>query len=235
MVITSINNDKVKLWSSLKQKKYRDENKMFLIEGNHLVNIALEKNLVVDLISTNNSYENAYIVTDEIMKKISSQVSVSSVAATVKMFDEKITNSNALALDRLQDPGNLGTIIRSAVAFGFENIFLGEGTVDVYNEKTIRASEGMIFSVNFKKINLEKDYEHIKSEGFKVVGTSVIGGESIKKYKEEKICLVIGNEGSGMNKNIKTDSNAYIKMNPSCESLNAAVCASIMMNEVYNG
>lgn len=237
MNITSVNNDKVKLWASLSNKKYREKNGLFLIEGDHLVNIALEKNLVVDLIllEDNIDFDNKYVVSLDVMKKISTQKSVSNICATIKLFSNNLVNSNAIVLDNLQDPGNLGTIIRSACAFGFENIILSNNTVDLYNEKVIRASEGMIFNVNFIKLDLINSYDYLKSEGFLVLGTNVVNGTSINNYKGKKIALIIGNEGAGMNKNIKVDENVYIKMDETCESLNAGVCASILMYEVYNG
>lgn len=235
MNITSINNEKVKYWSSLKIKKFRDEEEIFIIEGEHLVNIALEKNLVIDLITMNpNKYPEAYIVTSEIMKKISSQVSPSDVCATVKYLKSTLTDTNAIVLDALQDPGNLGTIIRSAVAFGFDNIILGKNTVDIYNEKVVRSTEGMIFDINIMKIDLVNNLTALKDMGYTIVGASLNATNSIKDVKNKKIALIIGNEGAGMNEFIKCDYYVKIKMNERCESLNAGVSASILMNEVYN-
>lgn len=237
MNITSINNETVKMWSSLSDKKYREKHGLFLIEGDHLVNIALEKNLVVDLILLDDDidFSNKYIVTNEIMKKISTQKSISKVAATVKLFSFSLVDSNALVLDNLQDPGNMGTIIRSACAFGFKNIIIGSGTVDLYNEKVIRASEGMIFNVNFMKLDLVNSIDFLKESGFTVLGTDVVKGRKISEFAGEKLAIIIGNEGSGMNKNILCDDYVFINMSHECESLNAGVSASILMNEVYNG
>lgn len=238
MNITSINNDTVKYWCSLKEKKYRDKYKKFIVEGDHLVDIALSKNLVDTIIyldSEKKGDSDNVFVSESVMKKISSQQSISKVAAIVNIVDSNISDANAVILDNLQDPGNLGTIIRSAVAFGFENIFLGQGTVDVYNEKTIRASEGMIFLVNLKKLDLVNDIEYIKNFGYTLLGTDVVSGESIKKYKDKKVAIIIGNEGRGMNKSIECDKYIKIGMSPMCESLNAGVSASILMSEVFNG
>ncbi len=237
MELTSTNNEKVKIWSKLKSKKYRDEQKMFLIEGDHLVNIALKYNLVEELICLNDEYEftNKYLVNENIMQKITSQVSISNVAATIKYIEKDFDDSNIIILDQIQDPGNLGTIIRSAVAFGFNNILLGEGTVDIYNDKVLRASEGMIFNVNFKKENINSYVNVLKTKGYKIIGTDVAKGIDIKCLNKEKLALIIGNEGNGLDKNIICDDYVYIKMNESCESLNAGIAASILMYEVYNG
>lgn len=237
MNISSLNNDKAKLWSSLSNKKYREINKLFLIEGDHLVNIALEKNLIVDLILINDNvdFDNKYIVTNEIMKKITTQKTHSNIAATVRLFDYKLADSNAIVLDNLQDPGNLGTIIRSANAFGFNNVILGNNTVDIYNEKVVRASEGMIFNVNFIKLDLSNSYDFFKKNNYTVLGTDVNSGVGIKNILYEKVAIIIGNEGTGLNSDIKCDEYICIKMNKECESLNAGISASILMYEVYNG
>ncbi len=237
MELTSVNNEKVIKWAKLKMKKYRDSEKLFLIEGDHLVGKALLKGCVVDLILLEDTYdfENKYIVTEDIMKKISNQVSISKVAATVRFFDEKAITGNVLVLDNLQDPGNLGTIIRSACAFSFDTIVLGTGTVDLYNDKVVRASEGMLFDINFVKGNLSDKFSEFKNLGYKIIGTSVNVGNSIKEFKDEKLAIVIGNEGNGMNPLLKCDEYVKIPMEDSCESLNAGVSASILMYEVYNG
>lgn len=237
MIITSTSNYKVINWAKLNIKKYRDEENLFLIEGDHLVNEALKKNLVKELITINDVYNfsNTYIVNDKIMNKITTQKSTPTVIAVCEKLKENISNGNMIILDNLQDPGNLGTIIRSAVAFGFENVCLGDGTVDIYNEKVIRASEGMIFNINVSKLNLETDLFELKSLGYKIIGTKLDSNNSITNFNNEKVAIVIGNEGSGINQNIECDDFITIPMTETCESLNAGVCASILMYEVYNG
>ncbi len=237
MNLTSIHNEKVKFWSSLKIKKYRDKEKLFLIEGDHLVNKALKENLVVDLISLDDNYDfdNKFIVTKDIMKKISNQMSISNVAATVKYFKKSDINGNVIILDNVQDPGNLGTIIRSASAFSFDTIILGNGTVDLYNDKVIRASEGMIFDHVFIKGDLKEIFEGLKKLNYHIIGTDVKLGRDIKQELSKNVAIVIGNEGNGMNPVLKCDSYVKIPINKNCESLNAGVAASILMYEVYNG
>ena len=236
MNITSVNNERVKYWAKLKIKKFRDEEKKFLIEGDHLVDIALKKGLVLDLITLDNNYDfdNTYTVSEEVMKKISNQVSISRVAAVCKYDYKKDYVGNIIMLDRLQDPGNLGTIIRSAIAFDFKTIILGNGTVDVYNEKTIRASEGMLFNINIVKEDLFESIPKLKKDGYSIIGTDVNSGTNLTKGK---IALIIGNEGQGMDKKLKPlcDSLVHIPMNKDCESLNAGVAASILMYEAYHG
>ena len=137
MEITSLQNAKVKYWVSLKNKKIRDKDQVFLVEGDHLINEALKKNLVVETISTVSKDRN-YFVTKEIMQKISNQKSICKEAAVCKFLKSEDIKGNVLILDGLQDPGNLGTIIRSAVAFNIDTIILSDDCVDLYNEKVIR-------------------------------------------------------------------------------------------------
>ncbi len=233
MRITSLQNQKVKYWVSLNNKKVRDQEQCFLIEGDHLVKEALKLGLVVETISTIDE-DADYLVTEEIMKKISNQVSISNEAAVVKFILPKEIEGNILVLDGLQDPGNLGTIIRSSLAFNFKTIILGDNCVDLYNPKVIRATEGMLFYQNILRKNLLCYLPSLKEKGYHIVGTDVKNGQDIRLIKKEKIALVIGSEGQGISKEIKDicDDFVYIKMNKKVESLNASVASSILMYEV---
>jgi len=235
MEITSLKNDLVKYWVSLNDKKVRDKDKVFLVEGDHLVNEALKNNLVVYTISTIDSKAD-YLITDEIMKKISNQKSVSSIAALVKFIPDKDINGNVLILDGVQDPGNLGTIIRSAVAFNFKSIILSDTSVDLYNPKVVRATEGMIFNINVKRESLLKAIPELKSNGYEVIGTDVNEGKNIKSIPKKNVAIIIGNEGNGISSEVKEliDRFIYIPIDKDCESLNAGVAASIIMYEVSN-
>lgn len=235
MELTSTSNPKVKYWQKLKERKYRKEEKLFIVEDAHLVNEAIKKNIVKEIITLNDdNYEvDTYKVTPQIMKLLSSQVSSTKIMAICYELDKQDVVGNVIVLDNLQDPGNLGTIIRSAVAFNFETIIMSDTCVDLYNPKVIRASEGMIFNINIKKCNLKEFLPTLK-EKYKLVTTSVIDGKDIRNISYENIAIVIGNEGNGVSDEIANlcDENVYIKMNESCESLNAGVCASILMYEV---
>ena len=236
MTISSVNNEKVKYWASLKLKKNRDKDKCFLVEGNHLIKEAKEKGLVISTISISDNNAD-FLVTKEIMKKISDQKSISDNAAIVRYIPEQEIKGNVLILDDIQDPGNLGTLIRSSIAFGFSNIIMSEGSVDLYNPKVIRATEGMIFNVNVIRTNILKYIPRLKENGYKILVSDVIGGKDIKNEISNNIALVLGNEGKGVQKNIKDlgDEFINIKMNDACESLNVGVAGSILMYEVYNG
>ena len=222
MKITSMHNDLVKYWVSLKTKKVRDKERKFIVEGDHLINEARKNNLIEYIISCVD--ENAdYFVTKEIMEKISDQQSISYNIAVVNFIPEDSINGNVLILDNLQDPGNLGTIIRSATAFNINTIILSDDCVDFYNPKVVRATEGMIFNLNILRRNLNEIIPTLKNIGYKVIGTDVKKGIDVRNIKKENIAIVIGNEGSGMKDEIKNmcDEFINIKMMDTCESLNA--------------
>ena len=233
MKITSVHNDNVKYWVSLKSKKIRDKERKFIVEGDHLIEEARKNNLIEYIISCVD--ENAdFYVTKEIMEKISDQKSISYNAAVVKFIPEDSVNGNVIILDNLQDPGNLGTIIRSSVAFNIDTIIISDTSVDLYNPKVVRATEGMIFNLNIIRRKLEEVIPVLKNLGYKIVGTDVNEGIDVRNISKENVAIVIGNEGSGMSDSVRNlcDEFINIKISKACESLNAGVAASIIMYEV---
>ena len=240
MLITSLNNDKVKELVKLKEKKYRDSNNIFFIEGKDLIEEAYKNNLLESLYivdGNNNPYNGipCTYITKEIMKKISDMESISNYFGICHKQKEKALGNKLLILDNIQDPGNLGTIIRSAVAFNFDTIILSNDTVDLYNPKVIRSTKGMLFNINIITKELNAFIDTLTD--YTIYGTDVENGIDIKKEKlPEKFAIIIGNEGNGISNEIKAKchKNIYISMTPKCESLNAGVSASIIMYEVYH-
>ena len=167
------------------EKKYRDEYKMFIVEGEHLVKEAYKNNCLIEVFSLEQSgYENETIITPNVMKKIASLASSPSIIGICKMKDNDIiVGDKILILDNIQDPGNLGTIIRSAVAFNIDTIVLSTDTVSLYNEKTIRATQGMLFYANVITKNLKEFIPLLKNNGYKIYTTNVNNGISIKKFR----------------------------------------------------
>ena len=242
MLITSIKNEHVKELVKLKEKKYRDETNTFLVETKHLVLEASRAGLIKELIlETDEIFPlDAPItyVSKEVLKKISSLESPSKVMAVVnKRKETNEIGEKILILDRIQDPGNLGTIIRSAVAFNFDTIVCSNDTVDLYNPKVVRASQGMIFHIPIITKNIEEFIKELKDKDYKIVGTKVTNGHDVRTSSiYSHFALVIGNEGQGISKTIDDlcDEYLYIKMSGNCESLNASVAASILMYEINN-
>ena len=238
MKITSLNNPKVIFWAKLKMKKYRDIEHLFIVESEHLVSEALKKGIVKEIITTEEKeYEvPTYNVSTEIMKRISTLITPSKIMAVCEYLMPDDIKGNILLLDHIQDPGNLGTIIRSAVAFNFSTIIVSEDTVDFYNDKVIRSSEGMIFNINLVKDDLLSIIPVLKEKGYKIYGTDVKKGKNIKTIDNKECAIIIGSEGKGMSIEVKElcDDFIYINMSKTCESLNAAVASSIIMYEVFN-
>lgn len=236
-MIESINNEKIKNYSKLLNKKYRDETNMYLVSTDHLVKEAIKKDIIVEIFlldGIENIYGNVTYVKENVMRKLTDLKTLPTVVAVVKKEESKEINGNVILLDGIQDPGNLGTIIRSAVAFNIDTIILGNNTVDIYNEKTLRASEGMIYNINFVKEDLLTIIPKLKDMDYKVIGTSVTNGKDIKDLNKDKIAFIVGNEGNGISKSIfdLCDDYVYIKMNDNCESLNVAIASSIIMYEL---
>lgn len=239
MIITSLDNKKIKKYLKLKIKKYRDSFKLFLIEGEHLVQEAIKNNMLIDLLvleDSNLNYNFPYtIVSYNIMKKLSNMDSVPKVIGVVKFLESSYQfNDKVLLLDDIQDPGNLGTIIRSCVAFNIKDLVLSNNTVDLYNDKVIRSSQGMIFKVNINRCDLKDIILSLKEKNYLILGTDVKSGFDVNSIKGSKYALIMGNEGKGVKEELKNlcDKNLYIKMNTECESLNVGVATSILLYEL---
>ena len=239
MVITSLDNKKVKEIVKLQSKKYRDLTNSFVVETEHLVDEVKKAGIIKDLYVLKGEYfdfENINYVTYDVMKKISSMESPSNVLAVCEKNNSKeIIGNKILLLDGIQDPGNLGTIIRSSVAFGVSTIILSKDTVDLYNPKVIRASEGMFCHINIISMDLEEAIAVIKSRGISVYGTNVVNGYDVSSLTDKSsYALVMGNEGNGVKLNIQElcDKNLYISMKETCESLNVGVACSILLYEL---
>ena len=235
-MIESLNNEKIKYYTKLNDKKYRKSEKLFIAAGEHLVTEALKKNIVKEILLLNgeeNVYGDVTYVTSDILKKVSDLTNYPKVLAICYIKDDLKIEGNVVALDNIKDPGNLGTIIRSAVAFNYDTILLSDECVDVYNSKAVRATEGMLFNVNIVTCDLFSTLLKLKESGYKIYGTDVVNGES-PAYECNKHVLIIGSEARGMSNSIREicDKNLYIKMNDKCESLNAGVSASILMYEL---
>lgn len=233
-MISSPTNPKVKELIKLNTAKYRRETKKFIVEGEHLVKEAKMYGEVLEIYTIDERLEGE-VITEAVMNKICNTSTVVRQIAVCKMQDKKNVKNNILILDGIQDPGNMGALLRSAKAFMFDTIFLCDGCVDIYNSKVIRSSQGAIFKLNF--IYGDK-IEFIKSlNNYKVYGTDVTNGIDVKNLKiDSNVALILGNEGNGISKEIKDLhlDNLYISMD-NMESLNVSVAGSILMYEIKKG
>ena len=227
-MISSVDNPKVKELMKLKLSKNRKKEEMFIVEGAHLVKEAKMAGVLIEAFSIEEK-DGYTLVSESVMKKISTTDTVVKEIGLCKFIDKNELSNKVLILDGVQDPGNMGTLMRSACAFGFGTIFIGNGCVDIYNEKVIRSSQGAIFKLNFMFgsvvdfVNSSKDY--------KIYGTNVVRGIPLDDVKTEvKLGIILGNEGNGISKEVDDLllDNIYIPMD-NTESLNVAIAGSIIM------
>lgn len=242
MLITSLDNEKIKKCRSLKEKKYRDLYNLFLVEGEHLVIEAYRSGLLEEILLKDDEVTMLDVpityVTEEIINNLSSLETPQHMIGVCKKKEEnKDLGKKILLLDRIQDPGNLGTIIRSSKAFGVDTVILGEGCCDLYNEKVIRSTQGNGFHLNIVSGNLIDYINDLKEKEIPILGTRVEYGEDIRNLtKRDKECyaLVMGNEGRGVSSEILDlcDKFIYIEMDNNVESLNVGVATSILLYEL---
>ena len=240
MVITSLENQKIKNLTKLQKKKYRDLTNTYVIEGEHLVTEAYKRGLVLEVFVLDGescTYDvTCTYVSLAVMKKISTMDSVSPIIAICqKMNYTDIHGNKVLLLDDIQDPGNLGTIIRSSVAFGIDMIILSENTVDLYNNKVLRSTQGMYCMIPILSMNSIKAISILRERGYIIYGTNVVDGVDVRNLQvPDKFCLVMGNEGNGVSSDIQKlcHQNLYISMNSQVESLNVGVACSILLYEL---
>ncbi len=238
MVISSTDNQKYKFISKLKQKKFRDKENTFIIESKKLVEEALSSADVdfIFLSEDNIDYKTdkqKVIFSNALFEKLTGMVSTDGFGAVVKKKESKpLSSARVLLLDQINDPGNMGTIIRSCEAFGYNDVILTSGTVDIYNEKTLRASMGSIFRLNF----IYMSYEEIKTlkNSYKMVAADMSGYDINECEINEDLILAIGNEANGLSDDIRSLTDTFVKipMQGQIESLNAAIAASIIMNKL---
>lgn len=241
MVITSKDNEKIKYLKKLKNNKFMNEEKKFIIEGDHLTKEAFKAGILLETYSvfdTDFNVPNTF-VSKGVIKSLSTLNTPSNIIGVCKFIDSKIDmNNNILILDGVQDPGNLGTIIRSSSAFNFNTIVVSKDTVSKYNDKVIRATQGMMFKTNIIEEDLKTFIPYLKEHNYTVYGTNVNNGIDVRYInKNAKIAVIMGNEGQGVSNEVleEVKDNIYIDLKKDVESLNVAVAASIIMYEINKG
>jgi len=229
MIITSLDNQKVKLLTKLyNNPRNRKKEKMFIVEGKHLVDEARKKGVLIEAYSLEEK-EGYIALSKEIMKKICNTDTVVTEIGLCKMVESTLLSDRLLILDGVQDPGNMGSLMRSAKAFGFDTIIIGNGSCDIYNDKVIRASQGAIFKLNFIHADLLELLP--KLSVYDIYGTNVVNGIELDNVLESnKMAIILGNEGNGISSDVQKilNKNIYIPMS-NTESLNVSVAGSIIM------
>lgn len=252
--IRSVQNPKAKLWSSLLERKYREREGLFLAEGVHMVQEALlsgaavrhvvygeQRGLPAELDALADRFGERFVPAGEdVMRKCASTVTPQGVFAVVEIPQFSMPDilarhrSLVIAVDRLQDPGNLGTIIRSAEAAGASAVLLGKGTVDLYNPKTIRSTMGALFRRPVAECDLAAWLPQARAAGVRVYAAGTEGAASCYDVDlRADTWFVIGNEGAGVSPEIREACGAAVRipMRGRAESLNAAMAATVLLFE----
>lgn len=233
MMITSVTNEFVKEIQKLHQKKYRDETGTFFVEGRHMVMEAIASGFCTEIITTDpdfNEFSKVTLVSDAVMKKISDVDTPPGIMAICKMRPVNVGNTKMLLLDGIADPGNMGTLLRTALAFGFTNVIVDD-CVDVTNPKVLRSTQGAIFHLNILNAPLT---DFIKEHpDYSFFGTDLHGGIPLSSLRSipQKLGLILGNEANGIRPEVLslTTKNLFIEISQ-IESLNVAVAGGILMH-----
>ena len=265
LVIKSTSNEKIKHLKSLNQKKFREENQQFIVENLKIIYDSMKldtgfESLFVtqDFIKKNQAkfdeliedlkIEEYFLIDEKVNNYFSSLDTPSGICALYSMKKTEIDfESIVVYLNKINDPGNLGTIMRSALAFGIKNIVLDENCVDIYNSKTINSAKDAIFKLNIELDNNRKILGEIKKR-MKIYSTRLedsSGIEALKKHPgyavgsaeaRKKFCIVFGNEANGIDNGIYDMSDEFIKINMTSdiESINVASSAAIIFHYIYN-
>lgn len=243
-VIQSIKNEKVKKWKKLLTKKGREKSGLFLVEGEHLVEEAHRARLIEELIITEqflsrldssylDEYE-TYQISREVEKVISDTETPQGIFAICRQLAKpvNVTGKRFLLIDAVQDPGNIGTMLRTADACGIDMVVLGEGCADLYNAKVLRAAQGSHFHLPIVKGNLYHWLEKLQGMQIPVYGTALENGEVMTVVEPgHPFALIVGNEGRGVDHKLlaQTTKNLYIPIYGKSESLNVSVATGILL------
>lgn len=243
--ISSLQNAKVKEWKKLNTKKGREKSKTFFIEGKHLIEEAFKHQIDIveilveegkeDLLTTEMDQCPIYQLAASVMRVVSDTETPQGIAAVCTFLtteEPDFLKGQWLLLDEVQDPGNLGTMIRTADSAGLSGVVLGKGSVDLYNPKVIRSTQGSLFHLPIFNGDLNDWVDQFKANKVKVYGTALENGVSYQEVEAgADFALILGNEGSGVSKELLgcTDQNLYIPIYGKAESLNVSVAAGILL------
>ncbi len=228
-MIESRQNKQIKIWIKLKQKKYRDQFDRFLVYGEHLIERAKAVGALEEIITDNPDKEGT-LIAPELMKELQQTASYIDQIGVCKMTNKPMKSDAVLVLDDVQDPDNVGALMRSAVAFGFNHVILSYGCADMYNEKVIRASKGALFDCYVERKPLDKALSSLKENGYQVLAADAHQKGSLKET--HKIALILGNEGHGISDDVLPFVDQFVTIKTkTVESLNVSVAGAIIMRD----
>lgn len=248
-----ISKNQIKHINSLSQKKYRQRHESYVIEGYTLLKEALDSNVSFEyLVYTKSALEkprykelvdSLYDFTEKMLwasdaeiKKFSNFETSDGILGVTKMPQgQQVQGDTILALDAINDPGNLGTIMRTAEWFGVETIILGEGSVDPFNAKVVRSSMGSLFRINIISANnLVTVLQDLKKKKYRLVATVLDGDKTMQEIDGQKKVIVMGSESHGISDEVRAECDDFIKIKGTgkAESLNVGVAAGIILSQI---
>ena len=241
--LTSLKNPRVMLWRSLRERKGRRENGLFLAEGRKMAEEALASAFDVEalLLRENTDFpvpENtaAYSLPDRVFDSLCETKTPQGVIAVVRQRELPLHGTRLVVLDGVQDPGNVGTIIRTADAAGFDGVILSEACADPFSPKVLRSTMGSIFRMPIAaKSPLAAYLAELKENGWTILSSQLDGEPFFEREAvKEPFCLVIGSEGNGVTPEVRAvaTQRCRLPMQGGAESLNAAIAAGIMMYDL---
>ena len=235
-MITSLQNPTIKDLMKLSQKKTRDKEGTFLVEGEHLVEEAIKANRIKRLIKSEDykgiiDFKETLNVSTTVAKKLSNTSSSSSIFGECFIQTKReLRGTRFLLGDQIQDPGNLGTMIRSAYSFGFDGVIVSKDSADFYNDKCVRSSQGALFHLATMRMDLSEAMAELKSQGVLVIGTDIDGSQDFEEIENQKIAILVGNEGQGVSESLLSLTDVNVKIETvAFESLNVGVAAGILL------
>ena len=243
--ITSLKNPKIQAWKSLKDRKGRKESGCFLVEGRKMVEEALASSFQVETVLADDERVAEFalpagvpLVTmpPHVLAAVCDTKTPQGIAAVVRLQDAPALGQRLVVLDGVQDPGNVGTILRTADAAGFDGVLLSQQCADVFSPKVLRATMGSIFRMAIRVTeDLPGELEALRGDGVSVISSQLDGEPFYERSPVgERFALIIGNEGNGVSDEVKAVATHKVRlpMRGGAESLNAAVAAGIMMYEL---
>lgn len=232
-MITSLDNKKVKEWTKLHNKKYRNEE--FLLLNQKLIFAAKKNNLLKTLIYVDElpfEFNEAYEVSQEVMNKISKEENLKYIGIGLPIKEKSNYENRVMILEDLQDPLNIGRIIEGCYLFGFDSLVLSNNCADIYNQKCLKAAGEAFYNINISFSDIKETINTLKENGFKVFATG-LKKHSLEMYevkKENKMAFILGNEGSGVKEETMNAADEIIKIDMhNIDSLNVAMAGAIIM------
>lgn len=241
--ITSLKNPKVAAWKALKDRKGRRESGCFLVEGRKMVEEALASAFDVEtvLVQEGVSFPDGltmpvYELPAHVLAAVCDTKTPQGIAAVVRMKEQSALGKHIVVLDGVQDPGNVGTIIRTADAAGLDGVLLSTQCADVFSPKVLRATMGSIFRMNLRTTDdLPGELTKLREKGYSILSSQLDGTPFYERQDvAERFALIIGNEGNGVSEQVQQTATHRVRlpMRGGAESLNAAIAAAIMMYEL---